>query len=94
MKIIFVAMTIAAMTTLVGCDTSNARKVDARMGHSVASMIEAQTYDPSAAAHPPALAPEGANGQRVENAVEIYHKDVAGKEEKVSRTIVFDVGNK
>jgi hypothetical protein len=46
------------------------------------------------AAAPAPLAPEHGDGQRLKNAVDEYHKDVPRQDEKISRPIVFEVGNK
>ena len=84
---------ICIATLLAACDTTNERKVDADYGNSVRALVQAQTYDPQAAARPAALAPEQGDGQRLKNAVDEYHKDVPHQDQKVSRPIVFEVGN-
>ncbi len=92
MKLVTFSITLAAAVTLSACDTTNARKIDEDIGASAANLIRAQTYDPRAAAAPPALAPETSDGQRLKAAMDNYHKDVTKPEEKVTRPIVFEVG--
>jgi len=68
--------------------------VDAAFGKSQAQMIQAQTLDPQAAAHPPARAPALADGQRLENVLTEHRKDVPQQATRqVSQTAQFDVGN-
>jgi hypothetical protein len=93
MKLLITVAVICA-STLTACDTTNAKKVDADYGKSVATLVRAQTYDPEVAAAPAPLAPEHGDGQRLKNAVDEYHKDVPRQDEKISRPIVFEVGNK
>jgi hypothetical protein len=88
MKQILVVITLTG--ALGGC-ASDTPRVDAQLGKSVAHMIEAQTYDPHAAATPPALAPESGDGQRLKNALDANRKDVAKGSEQVSQPIVFEV---
>lgn len=93
MKLITVLTTLVAAVTLISCATTNARKIDEHIGESAANLFSAQTYDPRAAAAPPALAPETSDGQRLKAAMDNYHKDVPKPEEKVTRPIVFEVGS-
>lgn len=89
MRTILAVLLIAA---LAGCATDYPR-VDAAFGKSQAQMIQAQTYDPQAAAHPPALAPAHADGQRLENVLAEHRKDVPQQAAKqVSQTTRFDSG--
>jgi hypothetical protein len=81
---------MAAAALFAGCETESPY-FDSQLGTSTAHMVRAQTLDPAAAGNPPALAPAGGNGERIENAVQNYHKDVPRPEEKVSRPIVFEV---
>ncbi len=75
---------------IAGCaDTPIA---DADYGSSYSQMLQAQTFDPVAASNPPALAPEMTDAARLENAIEIYRKDVAKGSTEVKRPIVFEVG--
>jgi hypothetical protein len=56
-------------------------------------MIRAQTLDPEAIAHPLALAPAIADGQRMENVLTEHRKDVAqGSSKQVAQPQQFDVG--
>lgn len=81
----------AATLLLSGCaDTPVA---DADYGSSVQQMVQAQTYDPAAASNPPELAPEMADGARLENALDVYRKDVAKGSTEVKQSVVFEVGN-
>jgi hypothetical protein len=74
-----------------GCATQSPY-FDSTLGTSTAHMVQAQTLDPAAAGNPPALAPAGADGQRIKSAVDNYHKDVNAQGQSVSRPIVFEVG--
>ena len=75
---------------LAGCaDTPLA---DEDYGSSVRQMIQAQTFDPAAASNPPALAPEITDGARLEEALEVYRKDVAKGITEIKRPVVFEIG--
>jgi hypothetical protein len=88
-----IALTFLLAATLAAC-ASDYPRVDAAFGKSQAQMIQAQTYDPQAAAHPPALAPALADGQRLENVLAEHRKDIPQQATKqVSQTAQFDVGN-
>jgi hypothetical protein len=81
---------LCAASLACGCaDTPNA---DADYGTSVRQMVQSQTYDPNAASNPPELAPESGDGERLENALDEYRKDVAKGSADVKRPIVFEVG--
>jgi hypothetical protein len=85
------ALILAVAMTMTGCaDTPVA---DADYGKSVQQMVEAQTYNPSAASNPPAMAPEVGDGQRIKNAIDVYRKDVAKGTETTDKEPTFDVGN-
>jgi len=73
--------------TLAGCETEYPQ-----LGKSVENMVQAQTLDPATAASPAPLAPEGADGQRIKNAMDVYHKDVPRDRQEVDRTLTFDTG--
>jgi hypothetical protein len=83
---------IAALTVCAGCETETPY-FDSQLGSSTKNMVRAQTLDPAVAGNPAALAPAGADGQRMKTAVDQYHKDVPKAEQQVSRPIVFEVGN-
>jgi hypothetical protein len=86
-------LTLLLAAALAGCATEYPR-VDAALGKSQAQMIQAQTLDPQAAAHPPALAPARADGQRLENVLTQHRKDVPEQATKqVSQSTRFDVGS-
>jgi hypothetical protein len=82
---------IAAIAVCAGCETESPY-FDSQLGKSSANLAQAQTLDPAAAANPPALAPAGADGQRIKSAVDNYHKEVNKPEQSVSRPIMFEVG--
>jgi hypothetical protein len=81
----------AAIALCAGCETESPY-FDSQLGTASAHLVEAQTLNPAAAGNPPPLAPAGADGQRIEAAVDNYHKDVPKPEQSVSRPIVFEVG--
>lgn len=83
---------VLAAAALGGCATDYPR-VDAAFGKSQARMITAQTLDPQAIAHPPALAPALADGRRMENVLAAHRKDVPQGTKEVSQEKQFDVGN-
>ena len=81
-----------ATSLLAGCaDTPLA---DADYGTSVRQMVQAQTFDPVAAANPPALAPEITDGARLEAALETYRGDVAKGINEIKQPVVFEIGSK
>ena len=82
---------LAAVAT--GSCATDFPQVDAALGQSQARMISAQTYDPQAAAHPPALAPALADGQRMQNVLDAHRKDVPQGSKQVSQPQQFDAGN-
>lgn len=73
-----------------GC--SDTPRLDADYGSSVRQMVQAQTFDPIAASHPAEFAPDITDGTRLQNALDIYRKDVAKGSTEVKRPIVFEVG--
>jgi len=75
MTTIRLGLILLATAAAAGCATDFPR-VDAALGKSQAAMIAAQTYDPQAAAHPPALAPAVGDGQRLQNVLDAHRKDV------------------
>jgi len=82
---------IAAVSVSAGCE-SESPYFDSHIGSSAANLVRAQTLDPAVNDNPAALAPAGADGQRMKAAVDQYHKDVPKPEQSVSRPIVFEVG--
>ena len=87
-------LTLLLAAALVGCESSDYPRVDAAFGKSQAQMIAAQTLDPQAAAHPPALAPANADGQRLANVLAQHRKDVPQQaSSKVQQTTQFDAGS-
>ena len=81
----------AATAVCAGCETETPY-FDSQLGTASAHLVQAQTLDRASAGNPPALAPAGADGQRIEAAVENYHKDVPKGEQSVARPIIFEVG--
>jgi hypothetical protein len=82
-------LTLAAAMAVTGCETEYPQ-----MGKSVTNMVQAQTLDPATAANPAPLAPEGADGQRIKNAIDVYFKDVPKDGQgSVERAISFDTGS-
>src|SRR5512142_2456267 len=67
---IAVMLACAAAMAGAGCETEYPQ-----LGKSVENMVQAQTLDPATAANPAALAPEGGDGQRIKNAMDVYFKD-------------------
>jgi hypothetical protein len=82
---------ILATAVCAGCETESPY-FDSQLGKSSANLVQAQTLYPAVAANPPALAPDGADGQRIKAAVDNYHKEVNKPEQSVSRPIMFEVG--
>jgi outer membrane murein-binding lipoprotein Lpp len=81
---------VVGTVLIAGCaDTPVA---DADYGSSFEQMIQAQTFDLAAATNPPALAPEMTDAARLENAMDIYRKDVAKGNTEVKQPIIFEVG--
>jgi hypothetical protein len=65
---------------------------DEDYGQSVKQMVQAQTFDPAAASNPPELAPEITDGARLQNALDVYRKDVAKGNTEVKQPVIFEVG--
>ena len=82
---------IAASAVCAGCETESPY-FDSQLGRSSANLVQAQTLDPATAGNPSALAPAGADGQRIKSAVDNYHKEVNRPDQSVSRPVVFEVG--
>jgi hypothetical protein len=81
---------VVASVAIAGCaDTPLA---DADYGSSVNQMVQAQTLDPIAASNPPELAPQITDGARLENALDVYRKDVAKGNTDVKQPVIFEVG--
>lgn len=85
---VLTAALLAAMA-LGGC-ASPAPRVDAAFGKSFRGMIREQTYDPLAAAHPPALAPAVGDGVRLDNVLNAHRKDVPAGSEQIAKPAQFD----
>lgn len=92
MKIIQLGFFVLAAAAAGGCAT-DFPQVDAALGKSQAQMVSAQTLDPQAAAHPAALAPAVADGQRMQNVLDAHRKDVPQASKQVSQQQQFDAGN-
>ncbi len=89
MKYLSLGVAAFAAAVLTGCETETPH-YDATIGKSVAHMVDAQTYDPKAAANPPPVAPEVGDGARLKNAVDTSRKDVAIGTESVERSRQFE----
>lgn len=92
MRLTQLSLIVFTASVIAGCANDYPR-VDAAFGKSQARMVSAQTYDPQAAAHPPALAPAIADGQRLENVITAHRKDVPQGSKEVSQTQQFDTGS-
>ena len=84
-----IAIVVAAICA--GCETESPY-FDSQLGKSSANLVQAQTLDPAVAGNPAALAPMGADGQRIKSAVDNYHREVNKPEQSVSRPVMFEVG--
>ena len=91
MKQTLCVIAIVATAASAGCETESPY-FDAHLGTASANLVQAQTLDPATAGNPAALAPTGADGQRIKNAVDQYRKDVIKPEQTVARPIFFEVG--
>lgn len=80
-----------ALALCTSCETETPY-FDSQLGSSVKHLVQAQTLDPAVAGNPAPLAPAGADGQRMKNAIDEYHKDVPKPEQPVTRPIFFEVG--
>jgi hypothetical protein len=87
----YCVMTTVAAALCAGCETETPY-FDSQLGSATAHMVQAQTLDPAVAGNPAALAPAGADGQRMKSAVDQYHKDVPKAEQSVAHPILFEVG--
>ncbi|HEY0685465.1 MAG TPA: hypothetical protein VGD45_24215 [Steroidobacter sp.] len=85
------ALAIVALLTSGCADTPLA---DADYGNSVRQLVQAQTFDPAAASNPPELAPEITDGARLQEALDIYRKDVAKGITEVKQPVIFEIGTK
>ncbi len=87
MNIIHMSGLVITALLISGCATS-----DDDYGQSVKQMVQAQTFDPAAASNPPELAPEVTDGARLQNALDVYRKDVAKGNTEVKQPVIFEVG--
>ncbi|WP_129777856.1 hypothetical protein [Peristeroidobacter soli] len=81
---------VIATVAIGGC--AETPLADADYGNSFRQLVQAQTLDAVAASNPPEFAPEMTDAARLENALDIYRKDVAKGNTEVKRPIVFEVG--
>jgi hypothetical protein len=89
MNIIHKSGLTIAVLAVAGCANSTS---DEDYGQSVKQMVQAQTFDPAAASNPPELAPEITDGARLQNALDVYRKDVAKGNTEVKQPVIFEVG--
>jgi hypothetical protein len=82
-----------ALTTVAIAGCADTPLSDADYGSSVRQMIAAQTFDPATASNPAELPPEMTDGARLENALDVYRKDVAKGNTEVKQPIIFEVGS-
>lgn len=80
-----------AIVALSICGCANTYSDD-DYGRSVQQMVQSQTLDPVAANNPPELAPEISDGGRLQNALDVYRKDVAKGSTEVKQPVIFEVG--
>lgn len=88
MNTIHMSGLVIAALALSACATT-----DDDYGQSVRQMVQAQTFDPAAASNPPELPPEVTDGARLQNALDVYRKDVAKGNTEVKQPVVFEIGN-
>jgi hypothetical protein len=89
MNIIHKSGFVIAVLTASGCANTSS---DEDYGQSVKHMVQAQTFDPAAASNPPEFAPEITDGARLQNALDVYRKDVAKGSTDVKQPVIFEVG--
>lgn len=90
MNIIHRSGLFVAALAVAGCANTTS---DEDYGQSVRQLVQAQTFDPAAASNPPELAPEITDGARLQNALDVYRKDVAKGNTEVKQPVIFEVGN-
>jgi len=91
MKRLVLPLALATVAALAGCESETTR-VDSQLGKSLEHLIQAQTFNPSAAEHPLPYAPDAGDGQRLKNVLDEHRKDVPRGQEHVSQAPVFEVG--
>ncbi|MEA3411731.1 MAG: hypothetical protein U9R74_09350 [Pseudomonadota bacterium] len=85
---------LLALLLTAGCSTTQEpTRVDDDFGNSVRNMIDAQIYNHAAAQNPPVDPPLALDGQKGENVLEAYRKDVA-KPKKIEERIQINVSGK
>jgi hypothetical protein len=89
MNIIHKSGLVIAVLAVSGCANTTS---DEDYGKSLQQMVQAQTFDPAAASNPPELAPEITDGARLQNALDVYRKDVAKGNTEVKQPVIFEVG--
>jgi hypothetical protein len=89
MNIIHKSGLVIVVLAVSGCASTTS---DDDYGQSVKQMVQAQTFDPAAASNPPELAPEITDGARLQNALDVYRKDVAKGNTEVKQPVIFEVG--
>lgn len=91
MKRVLTKFAVAIAMLCGGCETETPY-LDSHLGKSAEHLVQVQTLDPAAAGNPPALAPRGADGQRIKSAMDVYHKDIIKENQTISRTVTFEAG--
>jgi hypothetical protein len=90
MNIIHKSGLVITVLVVSGCANTTS---DEDYGQSVRQLVQAQTFDPAAASNPPELAPEITDGARLQNALDVYRKDVAKGNTEVKQPVIFEVSN-
>jgi hypothetical protein len=88
---IYLNIVVCTLALFAAACSSPTPLVDATFGDAVHSTVEAQLYDPAAAANPSPDVVDGTDGQRMEAVVEA-HRNQAGSADAVSNPIVINVG--
>lgn len=78
----------ALVVLMAGCTSTDPVRVEQDFGNSVRRMVEAQTYNPAAAAHPPAEPPQGYDGAKAKRVIETYRGDVSVPQEVVAPSLI------
>lgn len=79
MKRLLAGVSIALL--IGGCVSVEPERLDAQFGRSVASMIEAQTYNPAAANDPESRPVMAMDGVKAQGNLDAYRRDVPNKPE-------------
>jgi hypothetical protein len=78
---------------LTGCVTTEPVRVEADFGKSVNQMVQAQTYNPEAAARTESLPIEEMDGEMAVDSLEALRKDTGRDVEELSNIINVQIGS-